>query len=64
MLTRGACDMTEDQIERIVESRIDRIDAAWHDKRLIMTQDEYDRRIAEVDAWAEDQYRLVREARA
>jgi hypothetical protein len=56
--------MTEDQIERIVESRIDRIDAAWHDKRLIMTQDEYDRRIAEVDAWAEDQYRLVREARA
>jgi YD repeat-containing protein len=50
--------MTEEQIERIVESRIDRIDAAW--SRTNWTQDEYDRRIAEVDAWAQEQYRKHR----
>jgi hypothetical protein len=46
--------MTEKQIERIVERRIDRIDKQWTIEKW--SQYEYDQRIAEVDAWAESQY--------
>lgn len=48
--------MTEDQIERRVESKIDAIDRAFMTGR--MTQAEYDAAIKAVDVWATMQYRL------
>jgi hypothetical protein len=52
--------MTEDQIERTVERRINRIDAEYMQTACKWTRAEYEARINAVDAWAEEQYRLMR----
>jgi len=46
--------MTEDQIERIVELRTDRIDAAYMADRL--TTEEYNEAMRELAQWAERRY--------
>ena len=45
--------MTEDQIERIAERTIDRLDRQFLSGKL--TQKQYDEGIAEVDKWANQQ---------
>ena len=52
--------MTEEQIERIVERTIDRLDRHLLSNQI--TQDQYDRDIALADAWAREQYALARQA--
>jgi len=47
--------MTEHQIERAVERRIDTLDAAFLDGWY--TQNEYDRHMAAIRAWADEQYK-------
>ena len=50
--------MTEEQIEIRVEKMTDRLDAAFMSGGS-MTQAEYDERIREIDAWAENEYLFV-----
>ena len=46
--------LTEDQIERKVESAIDRLDRHLLTNQI--TQEQYDRDIVAIDKWAEQQY--------
>jgi hypothetical protein len=46
--------LTEDQIERKVESAIDRLDRHLLSNQI--TQEQYDRDIVSIDKWAEQQY--------
>lgn len=48
--------MTEDQIERAVERKTDAVDALLMARKL--SQAEYDSRMAEIAAWADQQYNL------
>ena len=43
--------LTEDQIERAVQTKVDSADAAF--LRGDMTQERYDARMKEIDRWAE-----------
>lgn len=52
--------MTEDQIERRVEARVDAADRAFMARR--MTQAEYDACIKAINAWAGAQYAQKRSA--
>ena len=45
---------TEEQIERRVESAIDRLDRHLLSNQI--TQEQYDRDIVSIDKWAEQQY--------
>ena len=49
--------MTEDQIERTVESRMDRLDRRYLAGAL--TEIEYKTAVAELDAWAEAQLTAI-----
>ena len=49
--------MTEDQIERRVERRVDILDSALMSGRL--TQAEYDDEMKRLHNWADDQYRVL-----
>ncbi len=51
--------MTEEQIERTVQAKFDRLDAAFMATRSRMTQAEYDTAAQAIDAWAENEYRFV-----
>ena len=46
--------LTEQQIERKVESAIDRLDRHLLSNQI--TQEQYDRDIVSIDKWAEQQY--------
>lgn len=46
--------MTEEQIERIVERKVDALDNRFTTGGV--TQEEYDAELAAIDKWAEDQY--------
>ena len=46
--------LTEEQIERKVESAIDRLDRHLLSNQI--TQEQYDRDIVSIDKWAEQQY--------
>ena len=46
--------LTEDQIERKVESAIDRLDRHLLTNQI--NQEQYDRNIVAIDKWAEQQY--------
>ena len=46
--------LTEEQIERKVESAIDRLDRHLLSNQI--TQEQYDRDIVSIDRWAEQQY--------
>ena len=46
--------LTEDQIERKVESAIDRLDRHLLTNQI--TQEQYDRDMLAIDKWAEQQY--------
>jgi hypothetical protein len=46
--------LTEQQIERRVESAIDRLDRHLLSNQI--TQEQYDRDIVSIDKWAEQQY--------
>lgn len=48
---------TEDQIEREAERRFDELDSLY--LCSAMTREEYDRRSAAIDAWADRQYRIM-----
>lgn len=50
--------MTADQIERIVEWKIDAINSAFLARK--MTQAEYDCRMKEVHKWADRQYEAMK----
>ncbi len=52
--------MTEDQIERRVETRVDTADRAFVTGRI--TQEEYDRQIRAIHDWAGAQYAQKRSA--
>jgi hypothetical protein len=54
--------MTEEQIERAVERRIDAVDRAWLKPGCTWTQAEYDAEIRAVDQWAQQQYRTATRA--
>ena len=47
-------ELTEQQIERRVESAIDRLDRHLLSNQI--TQEQYDRDIVSIDKWAEQQY--------
>lgn len=49
--------MTAEQIERVVEYQTNAIDAAFMAGRT--TQEEYDRKLRELDRWAEEQFRCA-----
>lgn len=49
--------MTEDQIERRVEARVDLLDSLLMSGRL--TQAEYDEEMKRLNDWAEEQYRAL-----
>lgn len=51
--------MTQDQIERIVEKKFDRLDAKFMADPM-MTQEQYDAQVAELRAWEKQ----AREGRA
>ena len=46
--------MTEDQIERIVEREMDKLDRMLTNG--LMTNEEYDQEVKELDMWARDEY--------
>jgi len=50
--------MTEDQIERIVERAMDKLDLQY--TKGMLTNEEYEVEIRELDNWANDQYRQSR----
>ena len=50
--------MTEDQIERIVERAMDKLDRML--TKGILTNEEYEAEIQELDNWARDEYRQSR----
>ncbi len=56
----GMTPMTEDQIERHVERKVDRLDAAFMAGRL--TQTEYNEGHREIARWADVEYRFRRTA--
>ena len=49
---------TEDQIERIVERQMDKLDLQY--TKGMLSEDEYNQEVLELDQWANDQYRLAR----
>jgi len=51
--------MTEDQIERTVERRMNRLDYLFIGEQQ-MTQEEYDSEVAKLNAWANAEYAKVR----
>lgn len=50
--------MTEDQIERIVERQMDKLDLQL--TKGMLTNEEYEAEIQELDNWARDEYRQSR----
>lgn len=50
--------MTEDQIERRVEARVDALDRAF--MRGLFEQADYDKRMKAIDAWAERMRQMSR----
>lgn len=48
--------MTEEQIERMAERDMDKLDNLL--MRGVYTQEEYDREVKELDAWVQHQYRI------
>ncbi len=54
--------MTEEQIESRVQAMFDALDRRWLSEHA-MTQAEYDRTAAEIDAWANQQYATIRGGR-
>jgi hypothetical protein len=50
--------MTEDQIERIVERQMDKLDLQY--TKGVLSEKEYNREILELDRWARDELRLSR----
>jgi hypothetical protein len=50
--------MTEDQIERIVDRQMDKLDLQY--TKGMLSEDEYNQEVLELDQWANDQYRLAR----
>jgi len=53
--------MTEDQIERRVEARVDLLDSLLMSGRL--TQAEYDEEMKRLNDWAEEQYGALKSLR-
>jgi len=53
--------LTETQIEKRVESAIDRLDLLLMHNQLI--QEEYDREIVSIDKWASQQYDHLKNAK-
>jgi hypothetical protein len=51
--------MTHDQIERLVEAKVDRLDARFMAPGSTMTQAEYDAAMQAIDRWAEWEYRFA-----
>lgn len=51
-------DMTEEQIERIAESRMDSLDSRLMSGKL--SQSEYDAETRKLNRWCEDQYKQIR----
>lgn len=47
--------MTEDQIERIVERQMDKLDQQL--TKGMLTNEEYEDEVRELDNWARDEYR-------
>lgn len=52
--------MTEEQIERQAERRLDALDRRFTASSSNMTQDQYDRAMKEIDAWAMAQLKALR----
>lgn len=50
--------MTEDQIERVVERQMDKLDRML--TKGILTNEEYEDEVRELDNWANDAYRQSR----
>ena len=50
--------MTEDQLERIYEREMDKLDRSL--VKGLISQDEYDAEVLELDNWVRDQYRKTR----
>lgn len=50
--------MTEDQIERIYERQMDKLDLQY--TKGMLTNEEYNAEIAELDRWCNDEYRQAR----
>lgn len=53
----GDTTMTEDQIERRVESMVNRLDEQFMSSD--MCQSEYDDEMRKIDQWATQQYRMI-----
>ena len=53
--------MTEDQIERVIEKNIDKLDKAL--MRGKITEDEYDREIIRLERWGEQQQKYLKDFR-
>ena len=54
--------LSEDQIERIVERTIDRLDRHLLSNQI--TQEQYDRDIVSLDRWASEQYQYAKTLQA
>lgn len=52
--------MTEEQIERAVERKVDSLDNRFIRSGSTMTQEEYNAEQKAIARWAEDQYRIRR----
>ena len=50
--------MTEDQIERIAEREMDKLDRMF--SKGIISREEYEAEVDELDAWCQDQHRQSR----
>lgn len=50
--------MTEDQIERIAEREMDKLDRLY--LKEMISEAEYEAEVAELDRWCRDQYREAR----
>ena len=50
--------MTEEQIERAVERKVDALDARWMNMNNKMTQSEYDFEMKKIVHWADIEYRF------
>lgn len=50
--------MTEDQIERIAERQMDKLDRLF--TKGMITEAEYDAEVKELDKWCADEYRNAR----
>lgn len=57
MIITSSLTISEDAIERAVEFKIDRLDCSF--MKGVLTQEQYESSMQEINVWAEEMYRQI-----